>query len=182
MIYSPTISIVLITLLSKILWIHYCGFPKSEFLKSLEDVIQFNSHCHIILLLQQPFSCKLLIRSPSTIQTFSFPNPIEPIFATKDESIYVTRIKGINCIYAIVVQVKSETQGIKNRTTEQLFYYGSPDLDSIHGSWSNVLRISYLFFRIQYKEGANSFLINRMTHVVGLQQQRSPFSRKQKLN
>jgi len=172
MMYFPALSIVLFTLFSKT----HCVFPKSVFLKSLEDVIKFNSHCHIILLLQQPFKYQPLIHSPSTILTFT--NRMEERDSRrkkKDNSIHVTRIKGINCIYAIVVQVKPETPGFQNRTTEQLFYYGGLNLASFHGSWSNVSRISYTFFTVQYKKRFDIFYINRMTHVVWFTTAKLPF-------
>jgi len=104
------------------------SFAQSTFLKAVHEVINFNSDCHIFLILQQPFMYNVEIKSPLSIQTFENPkgsiNNNMTLRLKQNPPISVMNIKGIHCIYAVVIRVQPESQGNYTASSEQLFLYG----------------------------------------------------------
>jgi len=107
---------------------------ESVFIKSLHDVVNFNSECHILLFIKEHFPYNIQIKNPSTIKTLNHYIKYKSRYQKRvDPFVSVTTIKGMNCIYAILVHIWDKTSSsLKNDDiTPSVFAirrYFEPDL------------------------------------------------------
>jgi len=80
---------------------------ESTFLNSVHEAINYNSECHIHIVLQEPFYYPLHIKNPSTIRllTTSVSDNHKSLYS-KNSSISVLHVRGIKCIYLIAIQTR----------------------------------------------------------------------------
>jgi len=147
-----------------------CTFTESTFLNSLHEVINFNSDCHITLLLHQTFAHDIEIQSPVSIRSYtSFRDETSRLPVKSNPPISVTRIRGIYCIYAIIVHILSETpksqmsyQSVSQNFTRDSVYTGNYSVEET----STIFQLGKRFFEIQLQQQRIAFLINRMTTLI----------------
>jgi len=98
-VYLVHLVIILLKLLK-------CSLSESNFINSVQDATNFNPQCHIHILMQVPFHHSLTLKNPSTIRTLSKnSDQNKKNLSIQNSSISVVQIRGINCIYGILLQI-----------------------------------------------------------------------------
>jgi len=140
------------------------SYSESVFIKSLQDVINFNSECHILLFIKQPFTYNIQIQAPSTIKTLNGKQKVKRTEKNRINSfISVMTIKGIDCVYAILVRVPERPLDKTNSSSEKRHH--SDFFDILTSAQAVKCGISEL---LSFKLGNNykPIDVNPMTHLL----------------
>jgi len=88
-------------------------FQESAFINSVHDVVNYNSECHIHILLQAPFYFPIYIKNPLTIRLLSKVRSENVNSLLQDNStLSIVNVRGIHCIYFVLLQPHKKTSGI----------------------------------------------------------------------
>jgi len=137
-------------------------FQESIFINSVHDVVNYNSECHIHLLLQAPFYFTIVLKNPLTIRLLDESKIQNEDSLLQDNStISIENVRGINCIYFIFLQPYKQTNltaGLQNLDTN---YYKPVSIP--------LFNIAGMFFGIKDRlDGSDIFvsITEKISHMI----------------